>query len=141
MIALYHDIRMYSSLLFLCVANSARSQMAEGLARSLFGGLVRVQSAGSQPTQINPNAIAAMREVGIDITGQRSKSVDAIDPAGGIPGIRGAVSGVRGVHAPGSTSNRGRAWRGVMRRGDFLRPFCSMPVFQAGGHDVRDEGR
>jgi arsenate reductase len=72
---------MYTSLLFLCVANSARSQMAEGLARSLFGSVVRVQSAGSQPTQVNPNAIAALREVGIDITGQRSKSVDAIDPA------------------------------------------------------------
>jgi protein-tyrosine-phosphatase/N-acetylglutamate synthase-like GNAT family acetyltransferase len=72
---------MYASLLFLCVANSARSQMAEGLARTLFGGLVQVQSAGSQPTRINPKAIAAMREVGIDITGQRSKSVDAIDPA------------------------------------------------------------
>lgn len=72
---------MYSSVVFLCVANSARSQMAEGLARTLFGGLVRVQSAGSQPTRVNPNAIAAMRELGIDITGQRSKSVDAIDPA------------------------------------------------------------
>jgi arsenate reductase len=72
---------MYTSLLFLCVANSARSQLAEGLARTLFGSAVRVQSAGSQPTRVNPNAIAAMREVGIDITGQRSKSVDAIDPA------------------------------------------------------------
>jgi arsenate reductase len=72
---------MYSSLVFLCVANSARSQMAEGLARSLFGGVVRVQSAGSQPGRVNPHAIAAMREVGIDITGQRSKSVDDIDPA------------------------------------------------------------
>jgi arsenate reductase len=78
---LYHDVRMYTSLLFLCVANSARSQMAEGLARALFGGLVQVQSAGSQPTRVDPNAIAAMREVGIDISRQRSKSVDAIDPA------------------------------------------------------------
>jgi protein-tyrosine-phosphatase/N-acetylglutamate synthase-like GNAT family acetyltransferase len=72
---------MYTSLAFLCVANSARSQMAEGLARTLFGGLVRVQSAGSQPTRVNPDAIAAMREVGIDITRQRTKSVDALDPA------------------------------------------------------------
>jgi arsenate reductase len=72
---------MYSSLLFLCVANSARSQMAEGLARTLFGGLVRVQSAGSAPTRVNSHAIAAMGEIGIDITGQHSKSVDAIDPA------------------------------------------------------------
>jgi len=72
---------MYSSLLFLCVANSARSQIAEGLARTLFGKLVRVQSAGSQPGRVNPHAIAAMHEVGIDLTGQRSKSVDDIDPA------------------------------------------------------------
>jgi arsenate reductase len=79
--SLYHDIVMYSSVLFLCVANSARSQMAEGLARTLFGSLVRVQSAGSQPSRVNPNAIAAMREIGIDISGQRSKSVDQIDPA------------------------------------------------------------
>ena len=72
---------MYRSVAFLCVANSARSQMAEGLARALFGGLLRVQSAGSRPGGVNRFAIAAMREVGIDITGQRSKSVDDIDPA------------------------------------------------------------
>jgi protein-tyrosine-phosphatase/N-acetylglutamate synthase-like GNAT family acetyltransferase len=79
--AVYHDVRMYSSVVFLCVANSARSQMAEGLARTLFGRLVRVQSAGSAPSGVNPHAVAAMREIGIDITGQHSKSVDAIDPA------------------------------------------------------------
>jgi protein-tyrosine-phosphatase/N-acetylglutamate synthase-like GNAT family acetyltransferase len=78
---LYHDVVMYSSVLFLCVANSARSQMAEGLARTLFGSVVRVQSAGSQPSRVDPNAIAAMREIGIDISGQRSKSVDEIDPS------------------------------------------------------------
>ena len=72
---------MYTSLVFLCVANSARSQMAEGLARTLFGSVVRVRSAGSQPSHVHPNAIAALRELGIDISGQRSKSVDAIDPA------------------------------------------------------------
>ena len=72
---------MYSSALFLCVANSARSQMAEGLARKLFGNLVRVQSAGSEPSRVNPNAIAVMREIGIDISSQRSKSIDEIDPS------------------------------------------------------------
>ena len=71
---------MYASVLFLCVANSARSQMAEGLARALFGTAVRIQSAGSQPTRVNPNAIAVLREVGIDITAHHSKSVDDIDP-------------------------------------------------------------
>lgn len=78
---LYHDIRMSARLLFLCVANSARSQMGEGLARSLFGRVATVQSAGSQPSRVNPNAIIAMREVGIDITSHRSKSTDEIDPA------------------------------------------------------------
>lgn len=70
----------FDSLLFLCVANSARSQMAEGLARALFGDAVRVQSAGSSPTQVNPLAIAAMRELGIDLSTHTSKSVLTIDP-------------------------------------------------------------
>ena len=69
------------SLLFLCVANSARSQMAEGLARDLFGPTVRVQSAGSAPSTVNPYAVDVMREIGIDLTGQTSKSVDTIDLA------------------------------------------------------------
>ncbi len=68
-------------LLFLCVANSARSQMAEGLARRLFGHAVPVQSAGSRPARLNPLAVEVMREIGIDIAGQRSKAVDTIDPA------------------------------------------------------------
>lgn len=70
----------FDGILFLCVANSARSQMAEGLARHLFGDRVRVQSAGSQPTRVNPFAIRAMRELGIDVSNQRSKSVETIDP-------------------------------------------------------------
>ncbi|MGE0399809.1 MAG: arsenate reductase ArsC [Kofleriaceae bacterium] len=68
-------------LLFLCVANSARSQMAEGLARSMFGDRATVQSAGSAPSRVNEYAIEAMREVGVDLTAHRSKSVDSIDPA------------------------------------------------------------
>ena len=70
------------NILFLCVANSARSQMAEGLARDLFGGRATVMSAGSAPSRVNPYAIEAMAELGIDITGQHSKSVDGIDPEG-----------------------------------------------------------
>ena len=68
-------------LLFLCVANSARSQMAEGLARARFGDSVTVQSAGSEPSRVNPLAIHALAEIGIDITHHRSKSVAEIDPA------------------------------------------------------------
>jgi arsenate reductase len=67
------------SILFLCVANSARSQMAEGLARQMFGAGVRVQSAGSSPSQLNPLAVTAMAEIGIDISGQMAKSVGTID--------------------------------------------------------------
>ncbi|MBM4227687.1 MAG: arsenate reductase ArsC [Gammaproteobacteria bacterium] len=63
---------------FLCVANSSRSQMAEGLARVLFSDRTKVSSAGSRPTQVNPRAIAVMREIGIDIGGQRAKSVESV---------------------------------------------------------------
>src|SRR5690606_26868248 len=70
----------FDSILFLCVANSARSQMAEGLARHLFGDAVRVQSAGSEPSRVNGLAIQAMAEVVIDIARHTSKSVQTIDP-------------------------------------------------------------
>ncbi len=66
-------------LLFLCVANSARSQMAEGLARQYFGEKVQVQSAGSRPSSVNTLAIRVMEEVEIDISNQTSRSVDMID--------------------------------------------------------------
>ena len=68
-------------VLFLCVANSARSQMAEGLARLVLGDRVRAQSAGSRPSRVNPYAIEAMAELGVDLAGHTSKSVDSIDPA------------------------------------------------------------
>jgi arsenate reductase len=66
------------NLLFMCVANSARSQLAEGLARKIFQGHCQVESAGSQPTSVNPWAVKALAEVGIDISGHRSKTVDAL---------------------------------------------------------------
>ena len=72
----------FDRVLFLCVANSARSQMAEGLARALFGEAVTVESAGSQPSRVNPYAIQVMAEWDLDIRNQASKSVDTIDPAG-----------------------------------------------------------
>jgi len=65
-------------VLFLCVANSVRSQMAEGIARSLVPPGVRVWSAGSSPTSVRPEAIAVMSEIGIDISGHRSKAVSEI---------------------------------------------------------------
>lgn len=69
----------HDGLLFLCVANSARSQMAEGLARKLFGSRRTVASAGSAPTSVSPYAVEVMREVGVDLGGHTSKSVEAID--------------------------------------------------------------
>lgn len=70
-----------SGILFMCVANSARSQIAEGWARKLLGSGVRIQSAGTQPAGVNPYAIEVMAEVGVDLTTQHSKSVQTIDPA------------------------------------------------------------
>jgi thioredoxin type arsenate reductase len=70
-----------NGILFLCVANSARSQMAEGLARAVLGDIVRVQSAGSRPSGLSPWAVEVMGEIGIDISAHRSKSVDDLDAA------------------------------------------------------------
>lgn len=64
------------SVLFLCVANSARSQMAEGLLRHLGGDDLEVHSAGLTATSVRPEAVDVMREIEIDISAQRSKSVD-----------------------------------------------------------------
>jgi arsenate reductase len=63
-------------MLILCTGNSARSQMAEGLFRRESGTEWEVFSAGTKPTEVRPEAIAVMREIGIDISGHRSKSVD-----------------------------------------------------------------
>ncbi len=65
-----------SRILVLCTGNSARSQMAEGLLRHRWGDRLEVESAGTQPSRVRPEAIAAMREIGIDISAQRSKHVD-----------------------------------------------------------------
>lgn len=69
-----------TSILFLCVANSARSQLGEGLARQMFPGF-RIQSAGSRPSRVNPYAIEALAERGIDASTHTSKPVSDIDPA------------------------------------------------------------
>lgn len=67
-------------ILFLCVANSARSQMAEGLARAILPASVEVASAGSAPGQVNPLAVEALSEAGIDISGHRSKPLEEVSP-------------------------------------------------------------
>lgn len=75
------EARRVPGLLFLCVANAARSQMAEGLARSLYGNRVRVRSAGSMATRVHDEAVAVMAERGIDIASAKSKAAGAIDPS------------------------------------------------------------
>jgi arsenate reductase len=64
------------SVLILCTGNSARSQMAEGLLRHMAGGRFEVASAGTKPSIVRPEAIQAMKEIGISLAGHRSKSVD-----------------------------------------------------------------
>jgi arsenate reductase len=68
-------MKMKSKVLFLCTGNSARSQMAEGFLREFAGTEYEVFSAGTNPVGLNPLAVEAMREVGIDISRQSSKSV------------------------------------------------------------------
>ncbi len=63
-------------VLFVCTGNSARSQMAEGLLRHLAGSHFTVFSAGTRPTHVRPEAVAVMKEIGIDISQHRSKSID-----------------------------------------------------------------
>jgi arsenate reductase (thioredoxin) len=63
-------------VLILCTGNSARSQMAEGILRHDGGVRFEVESAGVNPSQVRPEAVEAMREIGIDISGHRSKSAD-----------------------------------------------------------------
>jgi len=66
---------MKKRVFFLCTENSCRSQMAEGIMRHLYGESFEVFSAGTKPTTVNPRAIKVMAEIGIDISGYKSKSV------------------------------------------------------------------
>ena len=67
---------MKKRVLILCTGNSARSQMAEGLLRQVAGDRFEVESAGTRPSRLRPEAIAVLKELGIDISGHRSKHVD-----------------------------------------------------------------
>jgi len=70
---------MKKSVLFLCTANSSRSQMAEGLANDFWGEKIAAFSAGTEASFVNPLAIEAMREIGIDISGHRSKNLSEFE--------------------------------------------------------------
>ena len=73
-------------ILFLCVANSSRSPMAEGIARSLAPSGMQVSSAGSSPAAVHPQAIQVLKEIGIDISGHRSRGLNSID-AGSVDAV------------------------------------------------------
>lgn len=64
-----------TKVLFVCTQNSARSQMAEGLLRNMYGNIYDVYSAGTNPYQVNPYAVKVMEELGISMSSHRSKSV------------------------------------------------------------------
>ncbi len=66
-------------VLFLCTHNSARSQMAEGILRSAHGDKYEASSAGTEPSRVNPYAVRAMAEIGIDISDHGSKSVEKFE--------------------------------------------------------------
>ena len=70
--------RKRHKVLFLCTGNSCRSQMAEGWARYLKGEVIEPYSAGIEAHGLNPRAVKVMAEVGVDISGQRSKTVEAV---------------------------------------------------------------
>ncbi|OHB83191.1 MAG: ArsC family transcriptional regulator [Planctomycetes bacterium RIFCSPHIGHO2_02_FULL_38_41] len=67
---------MKEKVLFICTHNSARSQMAEGFLRAMYGDYYDVYSAGIEPSKVNPYAIKVMAEIGIDISTQYSKNID-----------------------------------------------------------------
>ena len=78
---MHHEIMVEKTkkrVLFICTHNSARSQMAEGLLRTMYGDEYDVYSAGTQPSNVNPHAAGVMSEIGIDISSHRSKTVDEL---------------------------------------------------------------
>ena len=70
---------MKKTVLFICVHNSARSQMAEGLVNALHSDRFEAVSGGTEATRVHPAAIQAMAEIGIDISGHHSKSIDVFE--------------------------------------------------------------
>jgi arsenate reductase len=72
------NMAIKKKMLFVCTGNSCRSQMAEAWTRHLLGDLFEAYSAGTQPRDVDPRAVKAMAEAGIDISGQQSKDIDSL---------------------------------------------------------------
>jgi len=94
-------------ILFLCVANSARSQVAEGLARQLFGDAVEIESAGAHPSRVRPEAVAVLKEVGIDISHHVSKSSDSL-PAEFLRSVDWVITLCEENYCPSVVSSKAR---------------------------------
>jgi arsenate reductase len=92
------------SILFICVHNSARSQMAEGLVNALYADRYEAVSGGTMATRVHPAAIQAMAEIGIDISGHYSKSIDVFEGRRFDHGLRRKADGLpvlprrKGIH-------------------------------------------
>jgi predicted protein tyrosine phosphatase len=98
-------------VLFLCTHNSARSQMAEGLLRHLAGDRFEAMSAGTEATRVRPLAIRAMEEIGIDISGQESKTLDQYLQETLTRRVRSSQGPPIGCTGPSRTPPRRRARR------------------------------
>ncbi|MFQ5747042.1 MAG: arsenate reductase ArsC [Gemmatimonadota bacterium] len=118
-------------MLFLCVGNSARSQIAEGLARALAPDGVRISSAGSRPSRVRPEAVRALAEIGIDAAGQRSKGIEdvtAVVERGEAPPVDAVLTLCAEEVCP--------AWLGDARRAHWPLPD---PAAAAGSDEARLE--
>lgn len=73
------EVEEKKKVLFLCTSNSARSQIAEGFLRALYGERYEAYSAGVEATAVHPRAVSVMEEIGIDISGQRSKAASELE--------------------------------------------------------------
>ena len=94
-------------ILFICVANSARSQMAEAIAQSMAPANVHIASAGSAPSKVNPLAIRALNEIEVDVSHLRSKGIDSID----LMAVTHVITLCAEEHCPVINSNAQRlAW-------------------------------
>ncbi len=133
------DTGQRKKVLFLCTHNSARSQMAEGILRSLYGDRFEAFSAGTNPTAVNPLAVIVLSEIGIDISHSRSKNVSEFvgreidyvvtlcnDAAGVCPFFPGGKEYIHhGFDDPADTSGSGNALSSFRRVRDEIKEWTT----------------
>jgi arsenate reductase len=148
-----NETKRRKKVLFICTHNSARSQMAEGILRSLFGDRYEVFSAGSEPTSVNPLAVLAMSEIGIDISHNRTKHINefvdteidlVVTLCGGVnetcPFVPGAKRYIHhGFADPGASSDPTKALVLFREVRDGLKEWISK-AFGNEGSEIASEG-